>query len=180
MTAHRAAFARLALALGLLTPLALPANGQQQVRAGAAQAVEPAKFLEFAYSSALFQERAATLAASRDTRPEVKEFAQSMVRFRQAELPKLEALARERNLRLPSENEFEHRVVLENLEPLDYLALSRRYAEVQVQALEQEIRGFEAAGTSADAGLQAIAEETLPALRQQLEAARKVLDAVKA
>jgi predicted outer membrane protein len=180
MTPHRAAAASIVLGLGLLAPWAMPAEGQQPAPAGQTQPVEPAKFLEFAYSSALFQERAATLAASRDTRPEVKEFAQAMVSFRQAELPKLEALARERNLRLPSENEFEHRVVLENLEPLDYLALSRRYAEVQVQALEQEIRGFEAAGASADAGLQAIAEETLPALRQQLEAAQRVLEAVKA
>ena len=29
---------------------------------------------------------------------------------------------------------FEHKVILENLQPLDSLELSRRYSEVQVQA----------------------------------------------
>jgi cytochrome c-type protein NapC len=46
--------------------------------------------------------------------------------------------------------DFEHRKVVENLEPLDYLALSRRYAEVRIQALEQEIRGYDAAEQASD------------------------------
>lgn len=57
---------------------------------------------------------------------------------------------------------LEHRVVLENLEPLDDLALSRRYAEVQVQALEQEIRGYVVAGHGTDEGMKRLAAEMLP------------------
>jgi nitrate/TMAO reductase-like tetraheme cytochrome c subunit len=110
-------------------------------------------------------------AASKDTRPEVKEFAREMARFRGQQVERLRAVAQERSLRLPGpEDELEHRVVLQNLEPLDYLALSRRYAEVQVQALEQEIRGYEAAARGADDATKQLSAEMLPQLRPRLEA----------
>nr|WP_264185523.1 DUF4142 domain-containing protein [Roseicella aerolata] len=142
-----------------------------------ARPVDPGRFLAFAQSSALLQERMSTLAASKDTRPEVKEFAREMAQFRRQQLGQLQAAAQERGLTLPGAEEFEHRVVLENLEPLDYLALSRRYAEVQVQALEQEIRGYEAAGQERDEGMRRLAAEMLPQLRQRFEAARRMQDA---
>jgi putative membrane protein len=163
--------------LGLGGPL--PSAAQGQAPAGEARPVDPGRFLGFAYSSAVLQERASGLAASRDTRPEVREFAREMARFRGQQLARLRTVAQERSLRLPTEEEFEHRVVLENLEPLDYLALSRRYAEVQAQALEQEIRGYEAAAQAPDPGMRSLATELLPQLRPRLEAARRVLDAVK-
>jgi putative membrane protein len=141
--------------------------------------VDPERFLGFAHSSAVLQERASTLAVSKDTRPEVKEFAREMARFRGQQLGRLRVLAQERGLRLPEREEFEHRVIIENLEPLDYLALSRRYAEIEVQALEQEIRGYEAAAQGTDEGLKRLTAEMLPQLRHRLEAARGMHDAVK-
>ncbi|SDB74734.1 DUF4142 domain-containing protein [Belnapia rosea] len=141
--------------------------------------VDPGRFFDFAYSSAVLQERASALAASKDTRPEVKDFAREMAQFRGQQLDRLRAISQERSMRLPVEEEFEHRVVLENLEPLNYLALSRRYAEVQVQALGQEIRGYEAAERGADEGMKQLAAEMLPQVRQRLEAARRMHDAVK-
>jgi putative membrane protein len=127
----------------------------------------------------MLQERASVLAASRDTRPEVKEFAGEMARFRAQQLVRLRTVAQERSLTLPGQEEFEHRVVLENLEPLDYLALSRRYAEVQIQALTQEVRGYEAAEQRADDSIKRLAAEMLPQVRQRLEAAHRMHDAVK-
>jgi putative membrane protein len=131
------------LNLGLAAP-----SAAQNPPAGA-RPVDPGRFLGFAYSSAMLQERVSTLATSKDTRPEVKEFARDMAQFRRQQLGNLRAVAQERGLKLPGAEEFEHRVVLENLEPLDHLELSRRYAEVEVQALEQEIRGYEAAAQGA-------------------------------
>jgi putative membrane protein len=161
---------------GVLGPL--PARGQAPPTE-APRPVDPGRFLAFAHSSAVLQERASTLAASKDTRPEVKEFAREMARFRGEQLGRLRAVAQERALQLPKDEEFEHKVVLENLEPLDYLALSRRYAEVQVQALEQEIRGYEAATRGSDETMKRLAAETLGQLRQRLEAARRMHSAVK-
>jgi putative membrane protein len=161
---------------GVLGPL--PARGQAPPTE-APRPVDPGRFLAFAHSSAVLQERASTLAASKDTRPEVKEFAREMARFRGEQLGRLRAIAQERGLQLPKDEEFEHKVVLENLEPLDYLALSRRYAEVQVQALEQEVRGYEAASQGADEGMKRLSAEMLPELRRRLEDARRMHDVVK-
>lgn len=155
----------------------VPAAAQNP--AADAPPVDPGRFLGFAYSSAVLQERASALVISKDTRPEVKDFARGMARFRGQQLDRLRAVAQERGLRLPMDEEFEHRVALENLEPLDYLALSRRYAEVQVQALGQEIRGYEAAEQGKDEGMKRLATEMLPHLRQRLEVARRMHDGVK-
>ena len=141
--------------------------------------IQPQEFLRLAYSSATLQGQAAKLAASRETRPEVRSFAASAADFRLGLLQRIEAFAKERSLPLPSVKEFEHQVVIENLEPLDYLALSRRYAEVQVQALEQEIRGYEAAARGADDATKQLSAEMLPQLRPRLEAAHRMHDAVK-
>ena len=163
--------------LGFGSPV--PSAAQGQAPAAEARPVDPGRFLGFAHSSAVLQERASKLAASKDTRPEVREFAREMARFREGQLERLRAVARERGLGLPTEEEFEHRVVLENLEPLDYLALSRRYAEVQVQALEQEIRGYEAASQGTDGAMEQLSAEMLPQLRHRLDAARRMHGAVK-
>jgi putative membrane protein len=164
------------LGLGVLGPL--PARGQAPATE-ASRPIDPGRFLAFAHSSAALQERASILAASKDTRPEIKEFARGMARFRGEQLGRLRAIAQERGLQLPKDEEFEHKVVLENLEPLDFLALSRRYAEVQVQALEQEIRGYEAAAQGSDEALKQLAAQTLGELRQRQEAARRMEAAVK-
>jgi predicted outer membrane protein len=102
----------------------------------------------------------------------VKEFAQDMAAFRLEQIARLRAFAQEHGTMLPEGKEFEHQVVLENLEPLDYLALSRRYAEIQVQSLEQELRGYAAAAQSADSGLSSLATATIPSLQQHLQDAQ--------
>ena len=118
------------------------------------------------------------MVASRETRPEARAFAQKMVEFRREQIPKLEAAARDHQLAVRSVQEFEHQVILENLEPLDFLALSRRYAEIQVQALEQEVRGFASAESSPDEWIKNLASETRPRLEQLLDEARQMQKAV--
>ena len=163
----------LALALSTLTLAPGPVLAQTTP-----SPVNPREFITFAFSSASLQARASELAASRDTRPEVKTFAQGMVAFRREQGPRLQAAAQEQNIQIPGAKEFEHQVIFENLEPLDYLALSRRYAEIQIQALEQELRAYGAAAQDADPRLKALAEATLPSLQQHLEGARRMREAV--
>lgn len=168
--------------VGAVLALAEPlphATAQGTASGGPAQAqpLDPARFLEFAHSTAVLQSRIAEIAARKDTRPEVKAFAQDMAAFRSGQLQRLQTLAQERGLKLPAVKEFEHQVVLENLEPLDFLALSRRYAEVQLQALEQEVQAYRAAAQSSDPTLKALADE-MPQLEQRLEAARKLRESV--
>jgi predicted outer membrane protein len=150
----------------------------QPTTAPAAKPLDPDNFLRLAHSSAVLQSRAAQMVASRETRPEARAFAQKMVEFRRDQIPKLEAAARDHKLVVRSVQEFEHQVILENLEPLDFLALSRRYAEIQVQALEQEVRGFASAESSLDEWIKNLASETRPRLEQLLDEARQMQKAV--
>jgi putative membrane protein len=182
MTTRPTPILLLGATLALLAPQLPPAPVLAQEASAPAAEAEPidrGEFLVFAHSSAVLQEQASTLAASRDTRPEVKEFAQGMAAFRLEQIARLGDVARAENVTLPEGKQFGHRVVLENLEPLDFLALSRRYAEIQVQALEQEILGYQAAERSQDEVLTRLATETLPQLQDRLEAARAMMQAVE-
>jgi predicted outer membrane protein len=136
-------------------------------------------FLRLAYSSASLQEQAAQLAASRETRPEVKQFAVAAAEFRAGLLQRIEAFAGGRGMPPPSARTFEHQVLLENLEPLDHLELSRRYAEMEVEALEQELGIYRAASRSPQRDVMAFAEEVLPELQRQRSAAQQMFDAVR-
>jgi predicted outer membrane protein len=172
-----------AFILGMALPGTLPsASAQGQgTSAPAAQTrpIEPDEFLRLAYSSASLQGQAAKLAASRETRPEIKAYAAAAADFRLNLLQRIEAFARDRNMTLPSVKEFEHQVIIENLEPLDYLALSRRYAEIQLQALGQEIGIYQAAARSPSTEIKAFAEQILPELQRQQEGAQKMYEAVR-
>jgi predicted outer membrane protein len=160
-----------ALALGSMVP-GHPERALAQAAGAPVQGVDAARFLSLAHSFNAMQARASELVASRDTRPEARSLATAMLEFRRALGAKLDGLARERNLTLPTALEFEHQTVLENLEPLDALELSRRYAEVEIQALEQELQIYRAAPTG-DAPVQGLANETVPKLQELLEQAKR-------
>ncbi|MGG5819673.1 DUF4142 domain-containing protein [Falsiroseomonas sp. HW251] len=130
------------------------------------------------YGLADLQRRAATVAASRDTRPEVKTFAAEMAAWREVQLPRLRDFLSGRGIASLDMTE-DQRTVWQALEPLDHLELSRRYAEVQVQALDLEVPAYEAALASTDPSVRALAEEMLPTLRRVLDRARQVHDGVK-
>jgi putative membrane protein len=170
----------LAALLGLGSARPASATGTRAEEAGAARSTPAGQNrLRLLISLTLLQERAASLAASRDIRPELRSFAEEMARYRRGQIEGLRAFARERGVEASEELAFEHRVIWENLAPLDFLALTRRYAEVQLQALEQEISGYEQAEQSGDAGLAALAAETLPDLRRLAEGARRAQEAVR-
>lgn len=171
-----------AFVLGAALPAALPSvQAQGQASSGGAQVrqIEPQEFVRLAHSSSTLQYMAAKLAAERETRPEVKAYATAAVAFRQGLLQRIETFSQAQKLALPSVKEFEHRVIMENLEPLDYLALSRRYAEVQIQALEQEMTIYQAASRSSHQETKAFADQVLPELQKQLDGAQKMYESVR-
>ena len=136
-----------------------------------------AQFLTGALSVATLQARASEMILTRDATPEVKGFAENVLSFRRNHIAQIESLANERGVKVASEPTFEQRVILQNLEPLNFLALSRRYAEMQVEGLEFELLTYEKTAAVADAALKGFAAEWQPQLAQQLGDARKMLDA---
>ena len=101
-----------------------------------------------------------------------------MIEFRLTQIPRLVRTAGDNRAAIPAVRQFEHQVILENLEPLDFLALSRRYAELQVQALEQELLIYAGGENGHDVWVKSLANETTPELRQLLEGARAIRQAV--
>jgi putative membrane protein len=177
---HSAASLCFAAAISWTAAAIISSAAAQQAQPTQASRKAPGleSFLRLAHGSAVFQAQAAELAATRDTRPEVRAFAGRMVEFRREQIASLLSAARERTLTISPAPAFEHKVILENLQALDSLELSRRYSEVQVQALELEMQAYALAENSLDAGVTAVARDTKARLQGLLDEARQVRQAV--
>lgn len=136
------------------------------------------RFIEAAYASALFQAQISRIAAAKDTRPGIKALAERVRDFRTAQLPELARLAETAGIQVRDTLDLELRSIVDNIEPLDYLALSRRYAEVETQALGREIASYEEAGRSQTPAIREYVATTLDRLRDLDGAARAELAAV--
>ncbi|WP_336491310.1 DUF4142 domain-containing protein [Methylobacterium nigriterrae] len=136
------------------------------------------RFVEAAYASALFQARISGIAAAKDVRPGIKALAERVRDFRKAQLPELAQLAKASGVEVHDTLDRELRSIVENIEPLDYLALSRRYAEVETQALEKEINAYEDVARAGPQPVQDYAAATLEKLRELRKAAKDGLAAV--
>ncbi|UGB26251.1 DUF4142 domain-containing protein [Methylorubrum sp. B1-46] len=123
------------------------------------------RFVEEAHASALFQERISRVAAAKATRPGIKALAARVRDFRSAQLPTLGRLAAAVGIEVRDTLDLELRSIVENIEPLDYLALSRRYAEVEAQALDKEIAAYEGAARSNSQQVRDYAAAHLESLR---------------
>lgn len=142
--------------------------------AAVAQDTAPAAtVLRLALSSARMQARAADLVLKGDVRPEARQLAEAIAAFRRGQIARLEAVAAEHGIAVPGVLEFEHQVQLDNLAPLDFLALARRFGEVELQALEQERAIWQRAAGAAEPWLTGLAGEMLPRADGLLGEARK-------
>ncbi|MFL9827304.1 hypothetical protein [Rhodoplanes sp. SY1] len=169
----RRVFVSVALAdvtLGVLVP-----------RFAAAQAPAPAgpnagaaALLRLALSSARMQARVCEIVRAKDVRPEVRGLAETIAAFRREQVPRLEAVSGEHGITVSPVLEFEHQIAIDNLAPLDFLALGRRFVELEQQALEQEITIWRRGQGAAEPWLAALAGESLPRIEALLADARKV------
>ncbi len=136
------------------------------------------RFIEAAYSSALFQAQISRIAAAKEPRPGIKSLAERVRDFRTAQLPELARLAGDAGVEVRNTLDRELRSIVENIEPLDYLALSRRYAEVETQALSLEIAAYEDATRSEAQAVREYVAATLGTLRDLRKVSQAELAAV--
>ena len=136
------------------------------------------RFIESAYASAQFQAKISRITAAKDPRPGIKALAERVRDFRASQVPDLARLAEATGVRVRDTLDLELRSIVENIEPLDYLALSRRYAEVETQALGREIAAYEEATRSDAQPIRDYVATTLGRLRDLEMAAKTELSAV--
>ena len=136
------------------------------------------RFFGFATSATRLALAASQAAAKRELRPEIKDAARTIAEVRVQQLADLAASAQADGLVLTQDLQFEHRVGLENLIPLDYLAFSRRYAEMMVQIVAQEREAYKWAVSSGDQGLADLARQATKHLDAADRSAKAALAAV--
>ena len=121
------------------------------------------------------------LAAERATHPQVKEFAQMMVRDHQMAGEELRQMATQHNLRLEpvAENlDGDHKDLQEELMELSGRDFDKKYMDTMVKEHEEAVDEVEKKAESNDSAARAWATKTLPKLRQHLEQAKQIQQAL--
>ncbi len=137
-------------------------------------------FLRKAGESGMLEIKASELAVQKSQHPEVKRFAEMMIKDHTAVDKELKTLAEGKGFQLPIELEGDKRDLMENLRQLEGPSFDEEYAEeIAVDAHEDAVDLFEDAADDADdADIKAFAAKHLPALQNHLEMGERLKDAV--
>lgn len=138
------------------------------------------RFLRKAGESGMLEMQASELAVQKAQHPEVKRYAETMIKDHKAVDTELKALAESKGFQLPIELEGGERRLMENLRQLDGVDFDEEYAdEVAVDAHEDAVDLFEDAAEDADdAEVKAFAAKHLPTLQNHLEMGRQLEELV--
>ncbi|HLU00277.1 MAG TPA: DUF4142 domain-containing protein [Burkholderiaceae bacterium] len=139
------------------------------------------RFLRKAGESGMLEIQASELAAQKAQHPEVKRFAEMMIKDHTAVDKELKALAEKKGFQLPVELDGKHRDLMEELRKLDGPSFDEEYAEeVAVDAHEEAVDLFEdAADDAEDAEVKAFAAKHLPALQNHLKMGEQLKEALE-
>lgn len=114
------------------------------------------------------------LAAEHAQSPDVKTFAEQMVRDHGAANEELKALATDKQVTLPTALDKRHKDLVDRLARLDGTRFDREYTNAMVSGHKDAITLFERAATKADdKDLRAWSDKTLPTLKHHLEMAER-------
>jgi putative membrane protein len=138
--------------------------------AGATVSREDQAFLREAVSAAMAEVEMGRLAARLARNPEVKSFAQLMVREHSAANAELTQLASRKNVQLPAQLSPEHAETTSNLAQLSGEDFDADYLAEMLADHRKDVESFHRAAESAtDPEVKALAEKMLPGLQKQLQ-----------
>lgn len=134
------------------------------------------RFLREAGESGMLEMQASELAIQKSVHPEVRTFAETMIKDHTAVDQELKALAKSKGFQLPIELEGDKKDLMEELRQLDGTAFDDEYVEeVAVDAHDDAVELFEDAAEDADdADIKAFAAKHLPALKNHLQMGRQL------
>lgn len=139
------------------------------------------RFLRKAGESGMLEMQASEIAAQKAQHPEVKRYAEMMIKDHTAVDKELKALAEKKGFQLPVELEGGERKLIEKLREEDGASFDEEYAEeVAVDAHEDAVDLFEDAADDADdPEVKAFAAKHLPALQNHLEMGKQLKEALE-
>ena len=143
-------------------------------------AEDDADFAVEAANGGMMEVQLGTLALTKATSPDVKQFAQMMVDDHTKANNELKDLAQQKNITLPSTLDNEHQRKFDNLNEKTGADFDKDYIDLMVQDHKEDVKKFEDQGDDGkDADLKSWASAKVPTLRHHLEEAQRIQDVVK-
>jgi putative membrane protein len=171
--AHHRGMRTFIVAMGLVA-LALPvqaADEEGNLKPGS----EAAQFMSEAATANLAEQDLGKLAEDRAQNARVKEYARRMVDDHKDAQDKLESIASDKGVSLPSRPNAEQQRVAERLKGLEGAAFDRAYMDAMRDDHQKVVKKFEQASQSVrDPRVKQYATDTLPHLRAHLKMAQDI------
>lgn len=144
------------------------------------KAEEDAEFAVEAADGSMLEVELGTMALTKAASPEVKAFAQKIVDEHTKANNELKALAEKKNITLPTTMGDEHKRKYEKLQEKTGPEFDKEYMDLMVKDHKEDIKEFEEqAEDGSDPEIKEWASSKLPTLRNHLEEAERVHEAVK-
>lgn len=160
------AFAVAAVSLALAAPLA------------AAQEREAAMAIQGMIQANLAEVEAGRIASRKAQKPEVKKFAEKMVKDHGGKLEDLKALAEKKGVAAPNQPSGEQQAMLKKLQAASGEEFDRVYMSEMVKAHGEVLQSTRKVAREAkDPDLRAAAQKSAPATEEHLEMAREIAGA---
>jgi putative membrane protein len=137
---------------------------------------DPATFVKKAAQGGMTEVEVAKLASSKTQNPEIRSFAQKMVKDHSAANEELATLAKSKGWQVPASLDAEHTAVAQKLSAKSGADFDAAYSKQMKADHEKTIALFEGATKSSDSDLVAFAKKTLPTLKEH----RHLADALPA
>jgi len=141
-----------------------PSTGKKM--ASAPNATDPATFVKKAAVGGMTEVEASKLAVSKAQDPQVRAFAQKMVKEHTAANEELASLAQKKGWNVPSSLDAEHKAAVQKLSSKSGAAFDSAYAKQMLEDHEKTVALFKSATQSSDPDLAAWVEKTLPTIEQ--------------
>jgi putative membrane protein len=140
----------------------------------------PDKFLGEAIQDGRAEVQTCNLALQKSGNPDVKSFAQRMIKDHTATNNKIEALAKSKNIALPEGISVKQKATYELLSKSSGTRFDEAFMDHNVSDHETDVKNFtEQANGATDPDVKAFAAETLKTLKEHLQLARDVRAKVK-
>jgi putative membrane protein len=145
---------------------ALGAAGMASANESDASSLTSASFVQKAGEGGVAEVEASKLAATKAESPQVRQFAEQMVKDHSKANTELKGAAKQKNLEVPASVNAEHKAAMEKLKAASGAEFDTQYMELMKKDHDKTVALFTSASTSSgvDKDLQGWAKKTLPTL----------------
>jgi putative membrane protein len=141
---------------------------------------DDAEFAVEAANGGMAEVELAKLAETKATSPKVKEFAAMMIKDHTMANEELMALAKTKNITLPTTVGVDQQTVMGDLQKKAGAEFDKGYVDAMVKDHDKDVTLFEKASTDAkDADIKSFATKTLPTLKMHQQAIKAIQDGMK-